>query len=132
MLLPPGSLQMEDRIQSDKFCSLCRTGHACQVGRGLKLTRHVSLPVQEPLLEPTEAGARSGERGCNGSPAPPFTGHLTMMLSFYGGLGFFHERSWLLRPTLQPLQAVSTQPTAVPSLVCPLNPMFQQDRKSVV
>ena len=39
-----------------------------------------------------------------------------MVLRFRGGPGFFRKHSWLLRPTLPPLQAVSAQPTAVLSL----------------
>ena len=48
--------------------------------------------------------------------APPLVHHSTVVPCFYGGLGFFHKHSWLWISLLPSLQAVSSQPTAVPSL----------------
>ena len=48
--------------------------------------------------------------------APPLVHHWTIMPCFYGGLGVFHKLSWLWSSLLLSLQAVFSQPTAVPSV----------------
>ena len=47
---------------------------------------------------------------------PPLVCNSIVAPCFYGGPGFFHEHSWLWSSLLLSLQAVSLQPTAVPSL----------------
>ena len=55
----------------------------------------------------------------------------TMTPYIYGGLSFLHKLFWLLSSVVPPLQAVSSQPTAVSSLVCSPNPTFQHPSPSV-
>ena len=56
------------------------------------------------------------KRGYNGSPSPPFTHLLIMVLCFRSGSGFLLWTPLAVAYTLQPLLAVSAQPIAVLSL----------------
>ena len=73
------------------------------------------MPAEAKKLE-------GGERGCNGGP--PFVHHSTMMPCFYGVPGFFCKLSWLWSSLFLSLQAVFSQPTAVPALGPPSKPHF--------
>ena len=51
--------------------------------------------------------------------------HTQMTPYIYGGVSSLHKLFWLLSSLAPSLQAVSSQPTAVSSLVCSPNPTFQ-------
>ena len=76
-----------------------------------------------PLSVPTKAGAGEWGGGVAMS-APPLVHHSTMAPCFCGGLGFFHKLSQLWSSLILSLQAVSSQPTAVPSLGLLSKPCF--------
>ena len=57
--------------------------------------------------------------------APLLAHHSAMALRFFGHLGFLHKHSQLWSSSLPSTQAVSSQPTAVPSLGLLLKPTFQ-------
>ena len=54
-----------------------------------------------------------------------FVHHSTMVLFFCGGLSFLHKHSQLQNFSFPSPQTVSSQPTAVPALVCSQNPTLQ-------
>lgn len=75
--------------------------------------------------EPMEAGLTCGERSCQRQP------HLAFACHFYNGALLLWQSGAVStqtpgcrRTTLQPLQAVFTQPRSSPPWVCPLNPNF--------
>ena len=87
---------------------------ACSGGNGPEQLGCMSWPGLGPRMEPEEAGDGRWGKRLQCWPHPSLLHcHLTMALRFCGSPGFCHEHSWLQHPTLQPLQAVSTQPPTV-------------------
>ena len=77
----------------------------------------------EPLPVPMEAKEGSWRLG---KVALSLACHWTMMSCFYGISDFFHRLSWLWSSLLLSLQAVFSQPTAVPSLGSCSKPHFPE------
>ena len=82
--------------------------------------REVMVGAQELALTGALPSARGGTGLCMRREAAmaalPFVHHSTMVLCCYGSLHFLHKHSWLQSSSLPAPQAVSSHPTAVPSL----------------